>query len=161
MQAGGDLEVSATENRDRASGARLKGAGKISGFKAFVLHKSVGTYGLLMLQAVQVNQFYGDVDMKVIVDLCVVPIGVGVSLSSYVAACEDVLKAAGLKTELHSNGTGIEGEWDDVMAGVKACHEKVHKMGAPRVYTTMKVSTRTDRDQGLEEKVQSVLDKQG
>lgn len=34
--------------------------------------------------------------MKVIVDLCVVPIGVGVSLSSYVAACEKVLTEAGL-----------------------------------------------------------------
>ena len=39
--------------------------------------------------------------MKVIVDLSVVPLGVGVSLSSYVAACEKVLKDAGLKTTLH------------------------------------------------------------
>ena len=52
--------------------------------------------------------------MKVLVDLCVVPIGVGVSLSSYIAACEKVLKDAGLKIALHSYGTNIEGEWDDV-----------------------------------------------
>ena len=47
--------------------------------------------------------------MKVIVDLCVVPLGVGVSLSTYVATCARVLKAAGLETRLHANGTNIEG----------------------------------------------------
>jgi uncharacterized protein (TIGR00106 family) len=45
--------------------------------------------------------------MNVIVDLCIVPIGVGVSLSSYVAACEKVFAEAGLKTALHANGTNI------------------------------------------------------
>jgi uncharacterized protein (TIGR00106 family) len=98
--------------------------------------------------------------MQVIADLTVVPIGVGVSLSKYVAACEDVLKQPGLKTTLHPNGTAIEGEWDAVMAAVKACHEKVHGMGAPRVFTTLKIGTRTDREQTLDDKVQSVVEKQ-
>ncbi len=35
--------------------------------------------------------------MKVILDLCIVPIGVGVSLSPYAAACEKVLQEAGLE----------------------------------------------------------------
>ncbi|MDH3345950.1 MAG: MTH1187 family thiamine-binding protein, partial [Kiritimatiellaceae bacterium] len=83
--------------------------------------------------------------MKVIADLTVIPIGVGVSLSKYVAACEDTLSKTGLKTTLHPNGTAIEGEWDAVMAAVKACHEVVHGMGAPRVFTTLKIGTRTDR----------------
>lgn len=43
--------------------------------------------------------------MKAIVDLCVVPLGVGVSVSKYVAACERVLKGAGLKIRLHACGT--------------------------------------------------------
>ena len=94
--------------------------------------------------------------MKMIADLTVVPIGVGVSLSKYVAACEDILRQTDLKTTLHPNGTAIEGEWDAVMAAVKACHEKVHGMGAPRVFTTMKIGTRTDRGQSLEDKVNSV-----
>ena len=97
--------------------------------------------------------------MKVIVDLCVVPVGVGVSLSPYIAECQRVLDQAGLKTSLHAYGTNIEGTWDEVMAAVKACHEAVHKMGAPRVTTTMKIGTRTDRDQTMDEKVQSVLAK--
>lgn len=97
--------------------------------------------------------------MKVLVDLCIVPIGVGVSLSSYVAACEKVLAEAGLKTALHSYGTNIEGEWDAVFAAVKRCHEVVHDMGAPRITTTIKLGTRIDRVQTMEEKVKSVQEK--
>jgi uncharacterized protein (TIGR00106 family) len=97
--------------------------------------------------------------MKVIVDLCVVPIGVGVSLSPYVAACEKVLSQAGLKIALHANGTDIEGEWDAVFAAVRRCHEVVHGMGAPRITTTIKVGTRTDRIQTMEDKVKSVQGK--
>jgi len=51
--------------------------------------------------------------MKVIIDLCVVPLGVGLSVSKYVAACESVIKKAGLKSMLHTYGTNIEGDWDD------------------------------------------------
>lgn len=97
--------------------------------------------------------------MKVMIDLCIVPIGVGVSLSPYIAACEKVLTAAGLKTSLHSYGTNIEGEWEDVFLAVKHCHEVVHKMGAPRITTTIKLGTRTDRDQSMEDKVRSVREK--
>ena len=97
--------------------------------------------------------------MNVMIDLCVVPIGVGVSLSEYIVECESVLKAAGLKTELHAYGTVIEGEWDEVFAAVKACHEAVHAKGAPRISTTIKVGTRVDRAQTMEDKVASVKDK--
>ncbi len=97
--------------------------------------------------------------MNVIVDLCLVPIGVGVSLSFYVAACEKVLSEAGLKTVLHANGTNIEGEWDKVFAAVRRCHEVVHEMGAPRIFTVMKVGTRTDRTQTMDQKTESVVDK--
>ena len=97
--------------------------------------------------------------MKVLVDLCVVPIGVGVSLSSYIAACERIFAQAGLTTALHAFGTNVEGEWDDVFTAVKQCHETLHGMGAPRISTTMRVGTRTDREQTLQDKVQSVLDK--
>ena len=97
--------------------------------------------------------------MKVLIDLCIVPLGVGVSLSSYIAACEKVLSGAGLKTALHSYGTNIEGEWDEVFAAVKRCHELVHEMGAPRITTTIKLGTRTDRTQTMEDKVRSVQEK--
>lgn len=94
--------------------------------------------------------------MKVIADLCVVPIGVGVSVGRYVAACERVLEQAGLTFRLHAYGTNIEGDWETVMAAVKRCHEVVHGMGAPRISTSLKIGTRTDREQTRAEKVGSV-----
>lgn len=97
--------------------------------------------------------------MKVIVDLCVVPVGVGVSVSEHVAACQRILKEAGLKTQLHAYGTNIEGEWDTVFAAIKRCHEVVHKMGAPRISTSLKVGTRIDREQTMEDKISSVEEK--
>ena len=97
--------------------------------------------------------------MNVMVDLCVVPMGVGVSVSKHVAACEKVLSDAGLKTHLHAYGTNIEGEWDAVFAAIKKCHETVHEMGAPRITTTIKVGTRTDRIQTMEDKINSVNEK--
>jgi uncharacterized protein (TIGR00106 family) len=97
--------------------------------------------------------------MKVIVDICVVPIGVGVSVSRYVAACQEVIHEAGLSHQMHAYGTNIEGDWDLVMKTVKACHERVHEMGAPRITTTMKLGTRVDREQTMTDKVRSVEDK--
>ena len=99
--------------------------------------------------------------MKVLVDLSIVPIGVGVSLSREVAACERILQEAGLVTRLHANGTNIEGEWDAVFAAVKRCHETLHAMGVPRISSTLRVGTRTDREQSLDDKVRSVEDKLG
>ncbi len=97
--------------------------------------------------------------MNVIVDLCVVPIGVGTSLSKYVAACQEVIVEAGLDHALHAYGTNIQGEWDAVMAAVKKCHERVHELGAPRITTTIKLGTRTDRSQTMADKVRSVQEK--
>ncbi|WDP90112.1 MAG: MTH1187 family thiamine-binding protein [Desulfobacter sp.] len=94
--------------------------------------------------------------MKVIVDLCVVPIGADLSLSRYVAACHEIIEAAGLKNTLHANGTNIEGDWDEVFRVAKECHRKVHEMGAPRIHTIIKLGTRVDREQAMEDKIKSV-----
>ena len=98
--------------------------------------------------------------MKVIVDLCVVPIGVGVSVSKHVAECQKVLEEAGLEHQLHAYGTNIEGDWDEVFAAIKRCHERVHAIGAPRITTSIKVGTRTDREQSMQEKIDSVTEKE-
>ena len=97
--------------------------------------------------------------MNVILDLCIVPIGTGASVSPYIAACQKVLSGAGLAPRLHAYGTIVEGEWDIVFAAVKRCHEKVHEMGAPRISTTAKFGTRTDRKQTVADKVRSVEEK--
>ena len=97
--------------------------------------------------------------MKVLVDISIVPLGVGLSLSPYVAECEKIFAKAGLKTALHAYGTNVEGEWDDVFGAIRKCHETLHAMGAPRISTNLRLGTRTDREQTMEDKVRSVTEK--
>jgi uncharacterized protein (TIGR00106 family) len=97
--------------------------------------------------------------MKIIADLCVIPLGIGVSVSAEIAVCERILHEAGLKTSLHAYGTNIEGEWDEVFAAVKRCHEALHAQGVPRISTNMRFGTRIDREQNMEDKVRSVEEK--
>jgi uncharacterized protein (TIGR00106 family) len=94
--------------------------------------------------------------MKALVNLQVVPVGTEVSVSKYIAACEEVLEESGLLYQLHANGTNIEGEWDAVFAAVRRCHEVVHEMGAPRIHSMVSVGTRVDKEQSLDDKVASV-----
>lgn len=97
--------------------------------------------------------------MQVHADLCLIPIGSGVSVSAYIAACQKVFEDAGLSHQLHAYGTNVEGEWDAVMAAIKACHQTVHAMGAMRISSTVKLGTRTDRAQTLQDKIDSVNNK--
>jgi len=97
--------------------------------------------------------------MKAIADIAIIPLGVGLSLSHYVAACEEVFSEAGLEPQLHANGTNVEGEWDEIMAALKRCHEKLHELGAPRVATNLRLGTRIDRAQTMDDKVRSVKEK--
>ncbi len=97
--------------------------------------------------------------MKVMIDLCVVPMGVGISVSDYIAECEIIISEAGLNAQLHPYGTVIEGEWDEVFEVVKKCHEKLHDIGVVRIFTNMKIGTRKDREQSMQDKVDSVLEK--
>jgi uncharacterized protein (TIGR00106 family) len=97
--------------------------------------------------------------MNVIVDVSVVPIGVGTSLSKYIAACHQIFHQAGLETQLHANGTNIEGDWETVFAALKRCHQELHDMGVPRIATTIRLGTRVDRPQTMDDKIRSVEEK--
>jgi len=94
--------------------------------------------------------------MKVIADIAIIPIGVGVSLSKYIAACELILNKAGLNPQLHANGTNVEGEWEVIFSALKECHETLHAMDAPRVSSTLRVGTRVDKAQTMQDKITSV-----
>jgi uncharacterized protein (TIGR00106 family) len=96
--------------------------------------------------------------VNVIADFCLVPIGVGVSVSKYVAECQRVLAESGLEYRMHAYGTNVEGEWASVMDVIRICHERVHAMGAPRIGTSIRVGTRTDREQTMDDKLRSVTE---
>jgi uncharacterized protein (TIGR00106 family) len=94
--------------------------------------------------------------MHVIADICIVPLGVGVSVSREVTECERILRETGLKTHLHAYGTNIEGEWDEVFAALKRCHERLHEMGVPRITTSLRCGTRIDKPQTMHDKISRV-----
>ena len=99
--------------------------------------------------------------MNVIADICVTPLGVGVSTSPYVAACVKVLRRAKLHPHLHAYGTNVEGTWERVFDALQKCHRVVHAMGAPRISTTIRIGSRTDRKQTIDDKLRSIYDELG
>ena len=51
----------------------------------------------------------------VLLEMSIVPIGAGESVSQYVAKCVDVVDRSGLNYELHAMGTIVEGELPAVL----------------------------------------------
>lgn len=76
-------------------------------------------------------------------DFCLIPVGTGnLSVAKEIAEVQRLLEASGLKYTMHSAGTTVEGSWDDVFKVIGQAHALVHKMGAQRVQTSMRVGTR-------------------
>jgi uncharacterized protein (TIGR00106 family) len=91
--------------------------------------------------------------MKIIADLCIVPMGVGPSVSRYIREIRDIIDASGLSHEMHANGTNIEGE---MAACVEACCAHLHEMGVERIFCTMSFATRNDKAQTMADKLASL-----
>jgi uncharacterized protein (TIGR00106 family) len=94
-----------------------------------------------------------------IIELNVIPIGVGTSLSEYVAEVMRVIESSGLRYESHSMGTNIECDWEDVTPLVKKCHEALKAKGVERISTTVRISERTDKPYTMEGKMKSLGEK--
>ncbi len=94
--------------------------------------------------------------MNVIADICVVPLTGRVSVRKEVARAHAILKETGLRTQLHGYGTNIEGEWDAVFAALKRIHTELHADGVPRLSTTIRLGTRTDKDATIANKIAAV-----
>ncbi|RLE34770.1 thiamine-binding protein [Candidatus Acetothermia bacterium] len=95
-----------------------------------------------------------------IVEFTISPIGVGESLSKYVAKVIDLVDKSGLPYLLTPMGTIVEGEWDEVMDLIKRCHHLVLEM-EPRVATRIYIDDRSGRKGLLEYKTRSVEEKLG
>lgn len=97
-----------------------------------------------------------------VVDVTVVPLGTGsTSVSSYVAACQEVLQhfGRGLKFELTAMGTIIEGDLDEILSLVRRLHEVPFEQGAMRVNTIIRIDDRRDKESSISGKVKSVEEK--
>ena len=94
--------------------------------------------------------------MRIQVELCLIPLGVGTSLAPWIAQCQRIIEEAGLEPQMHAYGTNLEGEWEQVMACIRRCHEELHAAGAPRIHSSLKIGSRVDKSQSLADKVAAV-----
>jgi uncharacterized protein (TIGR00106 family) len=83
------------------------------------------------------------------------PMDKGVSVSPYVARCLDIVDRSRLPYKLGPLGTCIEGEYDQVMAVIKQCHDAL-AADSTRVFCTVKMDWRKDKSGTLASKVTSV-----
>ena len=90
--------------------------------------------------------------MKALAEIQVIPIGVGVSVRNEVKRAHEVIRASGLKVELHAYGTNVEGDLEAILATIRQIHETLHSEGTQRITTAVKIGTRTDKEPRLEDK---------
>ena len=83
------------------------------------------------------------------------PLGAGDSVSASVAEAVRLVRESGLPNETNAMFTNVEGEWDEVMALIKACVDKVAE-SAPRVSVVIKVDHRPGVTDALHGKVAAV-----
>jgi len=96
----------------------------------------------------------------VLLEMSIVPMGVGDSVSQYVAECVDLVDQSGLDYELHSMGTIVEGELSVVLELMQRCIDKMAEH-SDRVTCSAKLDFRRDRSGRLKSKVASVEKKLG
>lgn len=98
---------------------------------------------------------------QVVADISVVPLGTASpSVSSYVAACYDILKATpGIKFQLAAMSTIIEGPLEKVLEVAQQMHRLPFEKGAQRVVTVLRIDERWDKSLTINGKVEAVLEK--
>jgi uncharacterized protein (TIGR00106 family) len=83
--------------------------------------------------------------MKATAELQVVPIGSGVSVRREITRVAELLKERAFLVETHASGTNLEGELHEILAAVEAVHALLHREGAVRLVSYLKLETRTDK----------------
>ena len=96
----------------------------------------------------------------VLLELSVVPLGEGVSVSRYVARCLDIIDSSGLDYRLNAMGTTVEGELSEVLGVLRQCIEAIAQ-DCDRVTCTAKLDYRKGLRGRLTSKITSVQDKVG
>jgi uncharacterized protein (TIGR00106 family) len=91
----------------------------------------------------------------VLVAFSVTPLGAGEDVGELVAEAVRVVRASGLPNRTDAMFTTVEGEWDEVMAVVKAATEAVAAR-APRVSLVLKADLRPGVTDAMTKKVESV-----
>lgn len=95
-----------------------------------------------------------------LMELSVIPLGRGRSISADLADVVKIIDASGLDYRLTAAGTIVEGHWDQLMELAKKCHSNMRGK-TERVITLMKVDDYEQRTGRLTAAVKSVEAKVG
>ncbi len=88
------------------------------------------------------------------------PTDKGESVSDYVKRNLEIIDESGLPYKLGPMGTTLEGEYDEVMAVVRRCHERMSE-DCGRIACQIKMDWRQGRSGRLESKVATLKEKTG
>jgi len=94
-----------------------------------------------------------------IVEISFVPVGVGTSLSRYIAKVIKNIEKSGLKYQLTPMGTIVEGEWNEISNLIDYSHNLIFEMGIERIITNIKIDYRLDKKSSMQDKIDSVKKK--
>ena len=94
--------------------------------------------------------------MHAIADICVIPIHGKLSVRNEIALAVKILAKAGLDPQLHAYGTTVEGDMSAIFSAIQQIHSSLHADNIPRVHTTIKIGTRTDKIQNSQDKIDAV-----
>ena len=95
--------------------------------------------------------------LLVIVEISVIPLGVGTSVSQYVKAAVDELEESGVRYLVGPMSTSFEANSvDEALEIAKKMHEAVFRAGAQRVVTTIKIDDRRDKQASMKSKLESL-----
>jgi uncharacterized protein (TIGR00106 family) len=87
-----------------------------------------------------------------IIAFSITPLGIGEDVGRVVAEAVRVVRASGLPNRTDAMFTSIEGDWDEVMAVVKAAMDAVLAV-APRASMTLKADVRPGVTDAMTRKV--------
>lgn len=95
-----------------------------------------------------------------LVELSIIPVGGDSHMSDELAEALKLIDESGLRYELTPSATCIEGEWEEVMALVRRCHERVRSR-CPHIVTTIKIEDEAGANDKLHANVASLEEKLG
>ena len=93
--------------------------------------------------------------MSVLLSFSMTPIDKGESVSKYVARSLDIIDKSGVDYQLNPMGTVLEGEWDEVMAVVKDCYDKMNS-DCNRISCSIKIDARSGKDGRMTSKIEAI-----
>ena len=98
--------------------------------------------------------------MSVLLQFSMTPLDKGESVSKEVSRSIEIIDQSGLPYRLNPMGTVMEGEWDEVMAVVKDCFDKMQE-DCNRISCSIKIDYRKNKKNRIQGKIDSIKAKLG